>query len=915
MNWSPVSLALFLAAIVVLWFKPGVRKAPLFGVGLFLYGLLWLMWLGADYFTANGITEAVLFTLLNNLKGAGIGGYWKLLLASLLGMALMAAAVWVYARLTARRRPSAPGLKLPAWALLLGALVLNPAATDLARLATGAQQAAGGDAGAGPFSSHYRVLERGSRTGKPLNLVYIYLESVERTYLDDTLFPGLAPNLKQLQKEALDFSNIAQLSGSEYTIAGMVASQCGVPLFAPFAPNSGYGKLQFLPKAVCLGDALKQYGYYLSYMQGADLAFSGKGAFYQSHGFDELYGKTNLNELNPTPGQGAPQSVWGFYDDFLMERVWERFNHLSEKSSPFALMMLTLDTHHPHGLPTPSCQKDSLRYAPRNHPLLNAVTCADHLAGELVRKIRQSPHADNTMIVITSDHLTMHSDLHKELESRPRRNLFLVLHPQHAQGQVNDAPASTLDVGVTALNLLGLDVKYGLGRNITAEATLKSHDENLDKHTHAWRADILQLWGNAKLGRNIQIDTQNRTVQYGSESVRYPVLLKVADDNSVEPLFEFHSEKTLAQQLGSFAADDKFYWIGLCGPMRLLRSHAWPYDDTCVAKGRLGGPIQLDRYAKRRIKLHASPFPDEPTDAQVYEKTRSLLLHGRYEATPSEGMDLTLPAMPTFVRSLAGFSGTEFWGRWTDANLAPSATIELHEPLPPAFTLQVRARAFAHNSRKPMQFQIGGQTQDLGFTSLMSEARLRWQDVEHSNAIAITPFSPTAPDSLDGRGDTRKIALGMADLIILAPDELDKLDRIQSPKGWSLSQPHFAADLQALRGFSKAFEQGRWLDGVHDIPQAELIFWKPLPARFELEITARAENLKTPVTLQINAGHESHAIQLKSRSGKHVVRFDNAQGQQIDIIPPPQALEQSSGLGTTNRKSGVIISNITLKPL
>jgi phosphoglycerol transferase len=81
-----------------------------------------------------------------------------------------------------------------------------------------------------------------------------------------------------------------QLPGTDYTIAGMVASQCGIPLFAPFEGNASASGLQLLPAEYLLGDILKNSGYENYFVQGANLRFAGKDVFLKSHGFDHLYG-------------------------------------------------------------------------------------------------------------------------------------------------------------------------------------------------------------------------------------------------------------------------------------------------------------------------------------------------------------------------------------------------------------------------------------------------------------------------------------------------------------------------------------------------------------------------------------------------------------------------------------------------
>ncbi|MBX4389135.1 hypothetical protein K4H03_23960, partial [Mycobacterium tuberculosis] len=101
-------------------------------------------------------------------------------------------------------------------------------------------------------------------------------------------FPNLTPELGRIKAEAIDFSNTMQLPGTDYTIAGMVASQCGIPLFAPFEGNASASVSSFFPQNICLGDILKNSGYENYFVQGANLRFAGKDVFLKSHGFDHL---------------------------------------------------------------------------------------------------------------------------------------------------------------------------------------------------------------------------------------------------------------------------------------------------------------------------------------------------------------------------------------------------------------------------------------------------------------------------------------------------------------------------------------------------------------------------------------------------------------------------------------------------
>ncbi|RYE26661.1 MAG: hypothetical protein EOP48_35025, partial [Sphingobacteriales bacterium] len=80
------------------------------------------------------------------------------------------------------------------------------------------------------LSRHYASATVDERPLRKPNIVWIYAESFERTYMDEATFPGLTPDLRELEKSSLSFPDISQIGQSGWTIAGIVASQCGIPL-------------------------------------------------------------------------------------------------------------------------------------------------------------------------------------------------------------------------------------------------------------------------------------------------------------------------------------------------------------------------------------------------------------------------------------------------------------------------------------------------------------------------------------------------------------------------------------------------------------------------------------------------------------------------------------------------------------
>lgn len=285
------------------------------------------------------------------------------------------------------------------------------------------------------------------------NLVWIYMESLERTYWGPKVFPGLTPNLDDLRKQGLDFSGFETFAGANYTMAGLFSSQCGVPLFSsPFAEldavaGNDTDVSTFHPRIACFGDVLHKAGYTQVYMGGAPIEFSNKGLFFKLHGYDQVLG---LNELEAQAGGKLPESGWGLYDNVLFNLALNRYRELEAGRKPFNLSMLTLDTHPPHGRPSPDCPK----YAASSNSMLQAVHCTDYLIGKFIDALSKEPGWKNTVVVIMSDHLMMRNDAEplypKDYHRQPA---LLVLNA--GQG-VRTARMYHMDIAPTLLDLLGV---------------------------------------------------------------------------------------------------------------------------------------------------------------------------------------------------------------------------------------------------------------------------------------------------------------------------------------------------------------------------------------------------------------------------------------------------------------------------
>ncbi|HFD32984.1 MAG TPA: phosphatidylglycerol--membrane-oligosaccharide glycerophosphotransferase, partial [Gammaproteobacteria bacterium] len=426
-----------------------------------IYGL-------AYYFTGDGIDEATIYHLEYGLSGAGFLEYSWLIISTLivfiLGMLSLAIII-----LRQNNTKSAYTIN-PFWLLsFLGiSLLLNPAVIDFYNIKKEFSGAISSK-NLTNFNKSYRKPDIKESKKRHKNIVFIYAESLERTYFDNEMFPGLIKGLREIELKNLSFTNIKQVSGTGWTVAGITASQCGLPLFTASHGNSMSGMDNFLPSVICLGDILKEKGYQLNYMGGASLDFAGKGKLFKTHGFSNVLGR---DELLPKIENKAYKTGWGLYDDSLFDMVYEHFSELSKTDKKFGIFMLTLDTHHPNGHPSKSCK--GKEYKEGDNSILNAVSCSDYLISNFIKKISKSSYADKTLVVLVSDHLAMRNSAYDLLKKNDRRNLFMVIEPGKNSFSKVDTIGSTMDIGSTILPFLGYTGDIGLGRDLL-------NSENLEK--------------------------------------------------------------------------------------------------------------------------------------------------------------------------------------------------------------------------------------------------------------------------------------------------------------------------------------------------------------------------------------------------------------------------------------------------
>ncbi|WP_189476935.1 sulfatase-like hydrolase/transferase [Halioglobus pacificus] len=432
------------------------------------------------------------------------------------------------------------------------------------------------------FADVYREPPRRVESDAARNLVILYAESMERTYFDEKRFPGLITELRALEKESVSYINIAGLEGTGFTIGGMVASQCGLPLITAGNANSMDGMDAFMPEARCLGDIFKSSGYHLEYMGGADLSFAGKGEFYTTHGFDNVSG---LQELKPLLTDTNYVSNWGLYDDALLPLFVNRFQSLVSLGEPFALVGLTMDTHHPSGHASRSCE--DVQYQDGSNAMLNAVKCADAMVAAVVRQLRALPGAENTVFVVASDHLALKNDAWGTLNAGPRRNLLMVFAPD-SESDTENALGSTLDTAPAILRYMGMpEASVGLGRDLIHEKTGVRSQPRATDLVLSWRNAYKQFWNYPEAFERITALPGERAVELDKRRFDVPVLITF-DKAEVESIqFASGTKLTLDRAVAAMTPEQSLLWIDACQRVRAM-SLVLERTGLCVFAGKWG---------------------------------------------------------------------------------------------------------------------------------------------------------------------------------------------------------------------------------------------------------------------------------------------------------------------------------------
>ena len=312
---------------------------------------------------------------------------------------------------------------------------------------------------------------------KKKNLVYIYMESMEMSLADESHGGGKSVNvIPELTDIALEndcfngdtdiLNGARSLYNSTWTIAGLVAQTSGLPLGINHVLTNNINSISsFMPGATTLGDILEKEGYHNVFMLGSDAKFGNRDVYFKEHGnydIDDYYWARNNNKL---PDKSY-YVWWGYEDDKLFTYAKEELTSLAESDEPFALSLLTVDTHFVNGYLCDDCPDTfTSQYS-------NVLACSSKKVSELVEWIEAQPWGEDTVIVLNGDHLCMDSKYYEDMPEDYERKTYTAIINSSKKEPDTTRLYSTMDLFPTTLSAMGVTIKgdrLGLGTDLYSD--------------------------------------------------------------------------------------------------------------------------------------------------------------------------------------------------------------------------------------------------------------------------------------------------------------------------------------------------------------------------------------------------------------------------------------------------------------
>ena len=224
---------------------------------------------------------------------------------------------------------------------------------------------------------------------------------------------------------------------------GIVAVTSSIPALMPSPLMfSAYQSNRVDGLAKLLGDR----DYITSFFHGANPGSMEFERYSKLSGFQNYYDRQDFNDDTEYDGQ------WGIWDEPFLQYT---ANQIKQYKQPFYALTFSLTSHHPYRTPEWFKQK-----YPNLKPLIRSIRYTDYALQNFFETAQKMPWYENTVFLITADHIGKSSDEHYQTKNGMYKIPILIFDPSGEIKGKRPGIAQQIDIMPTLLDLLKYDEPF-----------------------------------------------------------------------------------------------------------------------------------------------------------------------------------------------------------------------------------------------------------------------------------------------------------------------------------------------------------------------------------------------------------------------------------------------------------------------
>lgn len=286
---------------------------------------------------------------------------------------------------------------------------------------------------------------------RDMNVVVIILESFSQQhigfYQGREMFTPFLDSL--LRTDALTYKY--SFANGRKSIDGMPSVLSSIPSFVEpfFLTPAAMNHISGLARELS-----ENKGYESAFFHGAENGSMGFEAFARASGFQKYYGRTEYNQDPNYGGDDDYDGMWAIWDEEFLQYFADR---MSEMPQPFMTAVFTATSHHPFAVP----ERYKGVFPQGDVPLQQCIAYTDNALRLFFEKASRQPWFDNTIFVITADHIGQGVDPYY-LTVLGRYTVPVIFYSPKLglKGYDTDTVVQQIDIMPTVLGILGYDKEF-----------------------------------------------------------------------------------------------------------------------------------------------------------------------------------------------------------------------------------------------------------------------------------------------------------------------------------------------------------------------------------------------------------------------------------------------------------------------